>query len=291
MSECKYKLDDLKNGLGCDAVMSGVKTVLIGLIDDVAVWPQEIETPTSMEENVMLSGVPVMKPGKRMFRLYSKNDAGEYQYTGQGEEGSRSQQANLNIYNPGFRKSINGFIRAVQNAQLFIICLTNQGEWHVMGDKYRGAVLSEFTATSGKAVGDPNGVDMTFIYNTPSDRVIELTDAQVEALCSVSSYNEVTGTLECEADTTQPLDPMINVVGNITANDYALGMTFLKMQAGSNSWTEEVMPDESGDFTATVPGKEGEIVTSPVNVTLYTHILVNGEMVMKQLAVKNVYVS
>lgn len=273
MSQCKYKLDDLRNGQGCDNVMSGVKTVLIGLIDDVAVWPQEIDNPTSMEENVMLVGLPVMKPGKRMFRLYSKNDAGEYKCTGQGEEGTRSQQASLNIYNTGFRKSINGFIRAVQNAQLFIICLTNQGEWHVMGDQHRGAVLSDFTSTSGKSVTDPNGADMTFIYNTQSDRVIELTDTQVEALCSISG----SATLAA-----------ISAVGesNVLATGATLGATFTENDEtiskvgfrykveGTSAWDTV----STTNFTSGTPWTKAVTgLTSNTDYLFYAFMVVDGQ--------------
>ena len=273
MTECKYKIDDLKNGLGCDNVMSGVKTVLIGLIDDVAVWPQEIENPTSMEENVMLTGVPVMKPGKRMFKLYSKNDAGEYQCTGQGEEGSRSQQASLNIYNPGFRKSINGFIRAVQNAQLFIICLTNQGEWHVMGDQYRGAVLSEFTSTSGKAVTDPNGADMTFIYNTPSDRVIELTAAQVETLCSISG--SVTAAAISAVGESNVLATGATLGATFTENDEAISKVgFRYKEEGTSAW-ETV---STTNFTSGAPWTKSVTgLTSGTDYLFYAFMVVDGQ--------------
>lgn len=293
--ECKYKMDDLASGLGCEAVMSGVKTVLVGLQDDIAVWPEEIATPTSLDENVKLSGIPVMKPGKRMFKLYCKNDAGEYKCTGQGEEGSRSQLASLEIYNPGFRAKISGFLRAVQNAQLVLIPLTNQGEWHFMGDRYRGAVLAEFEATSGKATTDANGANMTFNYNTPSDRVIELTDEQVEALCTVaeddSDHTAVSGTFECEADTMDSDNPTINVVGNIQANDDTIGLTLLQMVAGSNIWVADVVPDSNGDFSVTVPGKEGASVVSPVSVTLLTHVITGGQHIMKSLGNTQVAVS
>lgn len=269
MPQCKYKLDDLRNGQGCDNVMSGVKTVLIGLIDDVDVWPQEIDNPTSMEENVMLVGLPVMKPGKRMFKLYSKNDAGEYQCSGQGEEGSRSQQASLNIYNPGFRKSINGFIRAVQNAQLFIICLTNQGEWHVMGDQYRGAVLSEFTATSGKAVADPNGADMTFIYNTPSDRVIELTDAQVQALCSVvAPGTPASAQLEAEYSNGD-----LTVTGSVDPGADTVNGTTLEWSNANGELVRQVVVELDGDneFSFTGPAQDAggnTVAPGPDTVTL-----------------------
>ena len=235
MPQCKYKIEDLANGLGCEVVMSCVKTVLIGLKDDVAVWPQEIDVPTSMDENAKLTGVPVMAAGKRMFKIHSKDDAGEYQCTGQGEQGSRSQQANLNIYNSGFRASIAGFLRAVQNAELVILVLTNQGEWHLMGDRYRGAVLSEFTATSGKATTDANGADMTFIYNTPSDRVIELTDAQVEALCTVNgSVNEA----EISAVNETGVTATGAILGaTFTANDETITKVgFRYKQEGTGAW-------------------------------------------------------
>ena len=273
MSECKYKMDDLRNGQGCDAMMSGVKTVLIGMIDDVAVWPQETENPTSMEENVMLVGIPVMKPGKRMFRLYSKNDAGEYQYTGQGEEGSRSQQSSLNVYNPGFRKKISGFIRAVQNAQLFIICLTNQGEWHVMGDKYRGAVLSDFTATSGKAVGDPNGADMTFIYNTPSDRVIELTDAQVDALCTIGG--DVTPAAISAVGESSVLATGATLGATFTENDEAISKVgFRYKEEGTSAW-ETV---STTNFTSGAPWTKAVTgLTSGKDYLFYAFMVVDGQ--------------
>lgn len=273
MAECKYKLDDLRSGQGCETVMSGVKTVLIGLIDDVAVWPQEIENPSSMEENVMLVGVPVMKPGKRMFKLYSKNDAGEYQCTGQGEEGSRSQQANLNIYNPGFRKSINGFIRAVQNAQLFIICLTNQGEWHVMGDRYRGAVLSEFTATSGKATTDANGADMTFIYNTPSDRVIELTDSQVDILCSVSG--DMTPAAISAVGESNVLATGATLGATFTENDEAISKVgFRYKEEGTSAW-ETV---SATNFTSGVPWTKAVTgLASGKDYLYYAFMVVDGQ--------------
>lgn len=273
MTQCKYKLDDLRNGEGCDNVMSGVKTVLIGLIDDVAVWPQEIDNPTSMEENVMLVGLPVMKPGKRMFKLYSKNDAGEYQCIGQGEEGSRSQQASLNIYNPGFRKSINGFIRAVQNAQLLIICLTNQGEWHVMGDQYRGAVLSEFTSTSGKSVTDPNGADMTFIYNTPSDRVIELTDAQVETLCSISG--SVAAAAISAVGESNVLATGATLEATFTENDETISKVGFRYKVeGTSAWdTVSTTNFISGTpWTKAVTG-----LTSNTDYLFYAFMVVDGQ--------------
>jgi len=273
MPNCKYKMEDLANGLGCDVVMSGVKTVLIGLKDDVMTWPQEIAVPTSMEENVKLTGLPVMKTGKRLFKLHSKNDAGEYQCTGQGEEGSRSQQASLNVYNPGFRSSIAGFLRAVQNAELVIFVLTNQGEWHMMGDKYRGAVLSEFTATSGKAVTDPNGADMTFIYNTPSDRIIELSDAQVEALCTVNG--SVTSAAISDIGESAVTASGATLTATFTNNQETITKVgFRYRKEGESDWTEKA----STSFTSgtaksfTVSG-----LTTASSYLYYAYMVVDGQ--------------
>ena len=266
---CKYKLEDLANGQGCDAVMSGVKTVLLGLVDDIAVWPEEVAAPTSMEENVKLVGLPVMKAGKRLFKLYSKNDAGEYQCVGQREEGSRSQQAKLQVYNPGFRAQINGFLRAVQNAQLVLFVLTNQGEWHVMGDRYRGATLEDFTATSGKAVTDPNGVDMTFVYNTPSDRVIELTDAQVEALCSVvAPGTPASAQIEAEYSAGD-----LTVTGTVDPGaDTVLGTSLEWSNANSELVRQVVVElDSNNEFSFTGPASDvggNTVAPGPDTVTL-----------------------
>ena len=271
--ECKYKLEDLASGLGCDAVMSGVKTVLVGLKDDIAVWPEEIATPTNMDENVKLSGIPVMKPGKRMFKLFCKNDAGEYKCTGQGEEGSRSQKATLDIYNPGFRAKIAGFLRAVQNAQLVIIPLTNQGEWHFMGDKYRGAILAEFESTSGKETTSANGASMTFSYDTPSDRIIDLTDAQVEALCTVNgSVNAATISAVNESGVTAT---GATLGATFTANDETITKVgFRYKQEGTSAWetvsTTNFTPGSA--YTKAITG-----LTTGTDYLYYAFMVVDGQ--------------
>jgi hypothetical protein len=293
---CKLVLEDLESGIDCTNVMSGIKKILVARLEDVATWPSLMATPTEMAENVTMTGSLVMATGKRFFSLYSKKDSGELKYDGQGEEGSRSQRATLTVYNPGMKKSLLGFIRATQNSQLVMLVLTESGEWHLLGDRYTGAVLSESAATSGKAHTDPNGADLTFIYDTPGAQIIALSDEQIEALCTIAEdddddHTDVSGTFECEADTTDSDNPTITVAGNIQAGDDTLGLSLLQMAAGSNIWVADVVPDASGDFTVTVPGKEGASVVSPVTVTLLTHVITGGQHIMKSLGHTTVAVS
>ena len=273
MSQCNLKLEDLMSGMDCQSVMSGVKTVLVGLQEDVAVWPSVINSPTSMEENVKLSGIPVMKAGKRMFKLHSKNDAGELQYVGQGEEGSRSQQGNLNVYNPGFKAKLLGFLAAVQNAPLFIIALTNQGDWHMLGDRYRGAVLSEFTATSGKAVTDANGGDLTFIYNTPRAQILEITDAQIEALCTVNG--SVTEAAISDIGDSSISSSGVTLTATYTNNEETITKVgFRYRKEGETAWDEKA----STSFTSgtaksfTISG-----LTTGSDYLYYAYMVVDGQ--------------
>lgn len=304
MANCDLVMEDLESGLDCSSMMSGIKRVVFMRREDVATWPQRkqiVEGTSPMADNVtVIAGtmagaafVPGMtlKPGKRAFTLFSKEDAGSLVYEGQGEKYSRSQKATLNVYNPGFKKTLMGFITAVQNASMVMLCKTNQDEWHMIGDKDRGAVLETSNATSGQATGDANGAEMAFTWDTMRPQILDLGEELADYLCTVNSGTGATGTIECTPDTTDPANPTIEVLGNIQANDDSLGLSFLQMTAGGNTWLEDVTPDADGDFTATVPGTEGNSVVSPVQVILYTHVNAGGQSNLKLLATASVAVS
>lgn len=165
MSECNIVLEDLLKRGGCEDNASGVKKIAVFLTQDVQDWPARRTDIQEMRDYVELDGNLTFKTGKRAFLIHCKDEAGELHYEGQGEEGSRSQKAILNIYNPGMKSPMLGFIAAVQNADIGALVWLNNGEVHLLGDKDRGMILSENNATSGKAVADPNGGDMTFNYN------------------------------------------------------------------------------------------------------------------------------
>jgi len=254
-------------------VMSGVKKILVARRDDVANWPALIASPTDMAENVTMTGSLAMAAGKRFFTLYSKNDSGELKYDGQGEEGSRSQRASLAIYNPGFKKGLLGFIRATQNAPLVLLVLTNSGEWHLMGDKYRGAILSESAATSGKASTDPNGADLTFIYDTPCAQIIELSDVQVEALCSING--SVSAAAISDVNESSVTATGATLGATFTNNDETITKVgFRYKQEGTNAWeTVSTTNFTSGSaYTKAITG-----LTTGTDYLYYAFMVVDGQ--------------
>ena len=182
MTECKTVLEDLLKRGGCEDNASGVKKIAVFLTEDVQAWPARRTDIQTMRDYVELDGTMTFKAGKRAFTIHCKDEAGELHYEGQGEEGSRSQKGTLNIYNPGMKSPLLGFIAAVQNADIGALVWLNNGECHLLGDKDRGLYLSENNATSGKAVSDPNGGDLTFTYNCARPQIYTgLTDHLTEA--------------------------------------------------------------------------------------------------------------
>ena len=163
--DCNIVLEDLLKKGGCEDNASGVKKIAVFLTEDVHTWPERRTAIGQMRDYVELDGDLVFKQGKRAFVIHCKDEAGELHYEGQGEEGSRSQKGILNIYNPCMKSPLLGFIAAVQNADIGALAWLNNGEVHLLGDKDRGMHMSENNATSGKAIGDPNGGDLTFDYN------------------------------------------------------------------------------------------------------------------------------
>ena len=169
--DCNIVMEDLLKRGGCEDNSSGVKKIAVFLTQDVQTWPERRTDIEEMRDYVELNGNLVFKPGKRAFTIYCKDEAGELHYEGQGEEGSRSQKGILNIYNPGMKAPLLGFIAAVQNADIGSLVWLNNGEIHLLGDKDRGMILSESNATSGKTTADPNGGDLTFNYNCSRPQV------------------------------------------------------------------------------------------------------------------------
>ena len=52
------------------------------------------------------------------------------------------------------------------------MCKLNNGAIHMLGDKDRGCEFGDSAeATSGKAIGDPTGATINFIYYTPTPQI------------------------------------------------------------------------------------------------------------------------
>lgn len=167
-NECNLVLEDIGKNAACMQSMSGVKRVIIALMDDIDTYPERINEASrqGLEDHVRLQGNIVMKAGKRAYKVYTDPDNAEMTYESQGEKGSKSKKAKLDIKIPGLRAKVLGFNAAIQNAELVILALLNNGEWHMMGDKDRGADLEDDKTTSGKGASASSGSELSFTYDT-----------------------------------------------------------------------------------------------------------------------------
>ena len=136
---CALELEDLNKGANCGNNMSGVKNVYISLKDNVAQFPKLPTNRTSYEHFAVLEGNIVMVNGQRFYHIYCSRDMGELKYTTQGTFGGKSMKANLEIYHPGFKPKLPGFIASVMNSEAIILARLNNGDIHMLGDEDRGA--------------------------------------------------------------------------------------------------------------------------------------------------------
>ncbi len=160
-------MEDLNRPGSCEKAKGGLVTeFLIAEKSDVAAWPQKLapNLRTSMAQHVeTVAGSHLeMASGKRMFRIQTKKDSAELKYAVQGESGSRSLKATLEVFAPTIRAQVLGFMSATLNQEVVILCKTRNGDWHLLGDSDEGCEYDSGEATTGKAGSDANGATLTF---------------------------------------------------------------------------------------------------------------------------------
>lgn len=174
-----------KNLPGGENMGGLTQTVIFGLWDDVSVWPAAPVAPDDVEEYAEWVGDVVMKAGKRAFTFYSTDDTSELQVNLVGETDGLSFEMRLNVFNPGLKKKLLGFIAAAKNENLFLIAQDNEGQYYLLGDSRRAAkmIAGEGIGT-GKATADRKGANLSFVFKTNTPRVYI---GDVTALISASS--------------------------------------------------------------------------------------------------------
>lgn len=170
---CALTLEELtKNADICSNNASGVKAIYVAMHPDVATFPTLPTTRNGFADFAELEGAIVMVAGKVFKKIYVSKDMGELKYKPQGKTGSRSFRASLEIFHPGMKAKLLGFVGSMMNSEFFIIVLLENGDVHVLGDKYRGAEFSEDSElTSGKEITSDNGGTLHFIYDTPTAQI------------------------------------------------------------------------------------------------------------------------
>lgn len=180
MSDCTLSIESLANTEFCQNNMSGVKTMyFIPKSDVTAINAVLATTKTSFTDYVQIGSQAMegkaftVATGKGFAKLYCAKDLGEIKYAVQGAGvGSRSLKATLEVFHPGMKRKLLGFLGTMINQELIIVAVQNNGEIHLMGDLERGAEIADgVEATSGKAVTDQNGATLQFEWDTPMPQV------------------------------------------------------------------------------------------------------------------------
>lgn len=147
-----------------------IPKVIYGYWEDVETWPTvpDITAGSSgvdMESAGYLADDLVMAVGTCAYTLEFNEDVGSFQIAPQGDKGSISFLYTLTFVNKRIRNKILGFLNAAKNRKMFFIVQDNNGMWYLMGDKYRGAMLSPSDgAVTGTVTTDSNQVTSVFTY-------------------------------------------------------------------------------------------------------------------------------
>jgi len=159
---------DIDKNLPNGENMGGLtQTMIFGLWDDVDTWPTEPVAPADVEEYAAWTGDIVMKSGKRAFTFYSTDDTSELTCNMVGEPDGRSFEMVVNVFNPGLKAKLLGFIAAAKNDNLFVLVQDNESQWYLLGDSKRAAIMQPGEGIgTGRATADRKGANLSFIYKT-----------------------------------------------------------------------------------------------------------------------------
>jgi len=177
---CNLKIDSLGTPDLCEKVISGVRRLLFVPKGDIeainaalTAMPEEFEDYVVVGSSAMTQKAVSLKSGCEFGEIYAARDLGELKYTVQGTADNRSFHATVEIHHPGFRRKMLGFLGLAANLEFVLFVQLANGDWHLLGDLDRGAVLADgVEASSGKAAGDLNGATMTFEYDCRMKRVM-----------------------------------------------------------------------------------------------------------------------
>ncbi|TSA48158.1 MAG: hypothetical protein D4R56_00960 [Deltaproteobacteria bacterium] len=143
--------------------------IYFGLWNDVAAWPTDPSAPATIELAGTQTGDLVMKAGKRMFELYTTEDAAKLDINVIGEEGGKGYEFLLHVFAPGLHKKLLGFINTTKNEDLVLIAQDSAGQQYLLGCEIRSA---KFQGSDGSGTGSTTdgrrGLGMTFAYRTHS---------------------------------------------------------------------------------------------------------------------------
>ena len=162
---------DINKSLPNGQNMGGLtQEIYFGFNADVLTWPTAPVAPATLASAAMLTGELVMKPGKKLFKMYITDDTGEFLIEPVGELDGKSFVTHLTVFHPGLKDTLFGFINAAKNDNLVFVVQDSDGQKYLMGDKLRPAVYagSPDGFGTGKETAARKGISMEFTYKTPN---------------------------------------------------------------------------------------------------------------------------
>ncbi len=160
---------DIAKNLTDGQNMGGIaQEVYFGYHSDVLTFPTKPTDPASIDLSAVLSGSLVMKPGKRMFKLYITDDTGEFKIETVGEVDGKSFVLHLSFFTPGLQDTVLGFMNASKNENLVFVVTDGEGQQYMLGDALRPAVFqgSPDGGGTGKETAARKGLSFEFTYKT-----------------------------------------------------------------------------------------------------------------------------
>lgn len=175
MGICSLRIESLNRPDYCENNISGVRNLFFIPRGDVESINAVTATVKETFEDWVVIGSPDMgvkaitvKGGKVFAQVHCSRNLGELKYTTLGgTHDNRMQKATLEIHHSGFRKKLLGFLSTAINLEFILVVQIENGDYHLLGDAYRGAQIVDGTeAVSGKAAGDNNGATIQFEWDT-----------------------------------------------------------------------------------------------------------------------------
>jgi len=121
----------------------------------------------SNEEAGTISEEIVMDIGHGFAKLDCLVDENELTSSLSGNIGNKKTNVNLEVFIPGLRAKVLGFIRKHKNVRLIFIVMLRDGRKFVIGNKISAAYMEEANGTSGRGQDDNNGTTLNISSRSP----------------------------------------------------------------------------------------------------------------------------
>jgi hypothetical protein len=139
----------------------GLKKFYICLLEDV------LAIPTADVGTNVVSTAITCKTGKNFVTWYFTPDTGKLTTSVVGETDGKSRESLIEALLPGLTKEQELELDKVINCPVVIILETNRGEYRILGDMDRGALIDKTDATTGGTMAERGGIPVSFKYSSP----------------------------------------------------------------------------------------------------------------------------